>query len=173
MGSSPMSSAVVDSFASAYPLVFRLYPRLSTAISNLDLNVLISSSTIGDLPVPPTARFPTQIIGRLKAVEERSFLSKHQLRIFTTSAYSSETGNKSILIGLSNGKLNFIIQIHRNGDLRLWIKIHQIYWLTPNPFRRTGPISPACVLTNSASGEFWNGTEPIRGTPLHVTISCS
>src|ERR1700754_5349741 len=134
MGSSPMSSAVVDSFASAYPLVFRLYPRLSTAISNLELNVLISSSTIGDLPVPPTARFPTQIIGRLKVVEERSFLSKHQLRIFTTSAYSSETGNKSILTGLSSGKLNFIIQIHRMcaGDTLFQIGASPFDKDTPN-----------------------------------------
>jgi hypothetical protein len=51
--------------------------------------------------------------GRLKEEAENIFLSKSQLRTFTTSAYNNETGNKSIRKGFSSGKLKFIKHIHR------------------------------------------------------------
>jgi hypothetical protein len=64
------------------------------------------------------------MIGRLKVVEEKIFLSKHQLRSKTIKAYKREIGNKSIRIGLSRGKLKFIVivhllKVHKNFRLRL------------------------------------------------------
>jgi hypothetical protein len=44
--------------------------------------------------VPPTARFPTQIIGKLNEEERKIFLSNILLRTHTMPAYKKEKGNK-------------------------------------------------------------------------------
>src|ERR1700743_3128620 len=111
MGSSPISNAVEEGPASAYPRVFALYPRLSTENVQRSSRWRISHSTMGDLPVPPVARLPTQIRGRLKEVEDRIFLSKHQLRILTTPAYRRDMGKRRIRIGFNKGKLTFMGQM--------------------------------------------------------------
>jgi hypothetical protein len=56
-------------------------PRLRMAMANRSFRLRTIHSTIGDLPVPPTARLPTQMMGRLKDVEGSSRLSKNQFRI--------------------------------------------------------------------------------------------
>ena len=64
MGSSPISNAVVVDLANTYPLVFLLYPLLSMAIRNAGCKTPIKYSTIGDFPVPPTAKLPIAITGK-------------------------------------------------------------------------------------------------------------
>jgi hypothetical protein len=54
-------------------------------------------STIGDLPVPPIERLPTQIIGRLKFVDLMIFLSKSKFLMITINPYNNEKGKRSIL----------------------------------------------------------------------------
>src|SRR4051794_10698079 len=93
MGSSPMSIAVVSSSANAYPLVFRLYPRLKVATLKLLFKCKIRNSTIGDLPVPPTERLPTQISGIPKEADLRILLSYSQLRIDMITQNKIANGN--------------------------------------------------------------------------------
>ena len=56
---------------------------------------------MGVLPVPPTARLPTQIIGKLNALDFRIFLSNNQLRSHINAAYKMETGKSRYLKLLS------------------------------------------------------------------------
>src|SRR5215218_7860523 len=76
--------AVVVSFAKAYPLVFLLYPRLSVATLNWFFKCITKNSTIGDFPVPPTERLPTQINGKPNEVDLNNFLSYIQFRMAMT-----------------------------------------------------------------------------------------
>jgi len=59
--------------------------------------------------VPPTAMFPTHIIGKLKAAELRMFLSNNQLRIQITIPYKKEIGNKGYRKLLSNNGRFFVV----------------------------------------------------------------
>lgn len=52
---------------------------------------------MGVLPVPPTARFPTQMIGKLKDADFKMFLSNSQLRNFIMAPYKKESGKKRYL----------------------------------------------------------------------------
>jgi hypothetical protein len=52
---------------------------------------------MGVFPVPPTARFPTQIIGKLKTADFKIFLSNSQLRSQIMAPYIKEKGNSKYL----------------------------------------------------------------------------
>src|SRR5829696_6430247 len=102
MGSSPISSAVVLSLAMPNPTVFLLYPLLSVAISYLSFSSRTRYSTMGVFPVPPKARLPTHIRGKLKAADLKYSLSKSQLRSQTIAPYKIETGRNKYLKLFSN-----------------------------------------------------------------------
>ena len=70
---------------------------------------------MGDFPVPPTDKFPTQIIGKLKDVELKIPRSNNQFLNQTMAANSNENGNNKILIGLKSGALKFINAIRSNA----------------------------------------------------------
>src|SRR5579872_1062495 len=99
------------------------------AMGKRSLRQRMSHSTIGDLPVPPTARLPTQMIGRLKDAEGRRRLSKSQLRALITRAYISETGNNNRRIGLKRNELTFIAQFQCSGSGGR-VKVRQISCMT-------------------------------------------
>ena len=103
-----MSNAVAYSSARAYPCVFRLYPLLNMATQALSLIFFTMNSTIGDFPVPPTDKLPTQIMGRLKTEPDRIFLSNNRLRNKIDAAYRRENGKSKIRMGFSSGALKFI-----------------------------------------------------------------
>jgi hypothetical protein len=56
---------------------------------------------MGVLPVPPTDKFPTQMMGKLKDIEERIFLSYNLLRTQIISQYKIDNGNNTNLKLLS------------------------------------------------------------------------
>src|SRR5688572_25423915 len=114
MGSSPISNAVVFSWAKAYPFVFLLYPRLSTATCQRFFNTLTKNITIGDLPVPPAERLPTQIMGRLKEDDFNTLLSNNRLRNHTARPYKIEKGNNIMRSDRSKGALKFIYAMRCN-----------------------------------------------------------
>src|SRR5262245_1761260 len=116
MGSSPISRAVLFSLAKVYPLVFRLYPRLSVAILKLSFNLLTRYSTMGDLPVPQVERLPTQIRGRPKEAERIIPLLYIQLRIAIASQYSRANGNKRMRKDLRKKSENIAI-MRRNTKI--------------------------------------------------------
>ena len=93
---------MVDSLAIANPFVFRLYPRLNVAVLNVGIRNDTRYSTMGVLPVPPTARFPTQMIGKLNAEDFLMFLSNNQFLIQIIMPYKNEIGKSRYLKLLSN-----------------------------------------------------------------------
>ena len=86
--------AVVPGPAIAKPFVFLLKPRLSVAVIYLPSSSSTRYSVMGVLPVPPTARFPIQIIGKLNAEDFKIFISYNQLRSHTAAPYNSENGRR-------------------------------------------------------------------------------
>jgi len=56
---------------------------------------------MGVLPVPPTARLPTQMMGKLNAADFRIFLSNNQFLIHTMMPYKKAKGNSRYLKLLS------------------------------------------------------------------------
>jgi hypothetical protein len=48
---------------------------------------------MGDFPVPPTLKFPTQMMGRLMDVDGRTFLSYNLFRSHIAAPYSKANGN--------------------------------------------------------------------------------
>ena len=92
-GSSPMSSIAVLLSASTYPLLLRLYPRLSTATFVMSFSSLIKYSTCGVLPEPPTVMFPTDITGMSKLRLFRMPSSNIWLRSLTPKPYSQLSGS--------------------------------------------------------------------------------
>src|SRR5580765_2875300 len=63
---------------------------------------------MGDLPVPPIARLPTQMMGRLNFAERRTFMSYKKLRMRTTRPYNSENGNNNMRNDRRKKELKFI-----------------------------------------------------------------
>lgn len=97
-----MWMAVVVSSAIAKPFVFRLYPLLKVAVLNCFPRKDTRFSVIGVLPVPPTARFPTQMIGKLNSADFRIFLSNSQFLVQIIMPYKKEMGKRRYLKLLSN-----------------------------------------------------------------------
>jgi hypothetical protein len=56
---------------------------------------------MGVFPVPPTARLPTQIRGKLNAADFKIFLSNNQLRSQIIAPYTNEKGKSKYLKLLS------------------------------------------------------------------------
>src|SRR5689334_11062927 len=81
------------------------------ATKNLLLNNSIKHSTIGDLPVPPITKFPTQITGKLNSAERTIFLLYNQFLIIITKPYSSENGNNNILNERRKKELKFMYHL--------------------------------------------------------------
>jgi hypothetical protein len=71
---------------------------------------------MGDLPVPPTARFPTQIIGKLKLEEANQFLSKHLFLIFTMMPYKIANGKSNTRKDFKKMELEFINIMRSNSE---------------------------------------------------------
>jgi len=63
---------------------------------------------MGVLPVPPTARLPTQMIGKLKEEDFKIFLSNKTLRNFMMTPYKKESGSKRYL-KLFNSKAKYLV----------------------------------------------------------------
>jgi hypothetical protein len=102
MGSSPIWIAVVLSSAMAKPLVLRLYPLLSVAVLKSFDKTVTRYSVIGVFPVPPTARLPTHIIGKLKDADFKMFLSNNQFLVQMIIPYKKEMGKRRYLKLFSN-----------------------------------------------------------------------
>ncbi|HLY68846.1 MAG TPA: hypothetical protein VKR53_03900 [Puia sp.] len=92
---------------------------------------------MGDFPVPPTARFPTQITGKLKLVEAKIFLLKRKFRVKIMNPYIIEKGNNKIRMGLNSGKLKFITTITRiyYREIHENIRIYPITSLRVSEFK--------------------------------------
>lgn len=71
---------------------------------------------MGDLPVPPTARFPTQIIGKLKLEETNHCLSKHLFLIFTMMPYNTANGKSNTRKDFKKMELEFINIMRSNSE---------------------------------------------------------
>jgi hypothetical protein len=63
---------------------------------------------MGVLPVPPTARLPTQMIGKLKEEDFKIFLSNKTLRNLMMTPYKKESGSKRYL-KLFNSKAKYLV----------------------------------------------------------------
>src|SRR6185437_9311254 len=83
-------------------------------------------STIGVFPVPPTARFPTQISGKLKIADLSIFLSKSKLRVFIIPPYKTENGSKRYL-RLLNINSYYCLHGHKECQLATIVKMHIFY----------------------------------------------
>ena len=66
---------------------------------------------MGDFPVPPIARLPTHIIGRLNSDDRNTFLLYNQFLIIIAIPYNSAKGNNKILKERRNEELKFMYQI--------------------------------------------------------------
>jgi hypothetical protein len=71
-------------------------------------NISTNNSDIGVLPVPPTARLPTHMIGKLKEEDFKIFLSNKILRNLMMAPYKKESGSKRYL-KLFNSKAEYLV----------------------------------------------------------------
>ena len=132
MGSSPISKAVVVSPAKAYPLVFLLYPLLNVANLYSSERIESKCSTMGDLPVPPNDRFPTQIIGTLNFTDFKYCLLYIQFLKETMPPYNKANGKSKTLKDFKKRLLKFITIPRRNAMGQRYIKFMGIL----NPINR-------------------------------------
>ena len=102
-------------------------------------------STIGDLPVPPSERFPTQIIGKLKFTDFKYFLPYIQLRKDTIQPYKMANGSNSTLKDFKKILFKFIGIPRRNttrqryvkfvgiSEIVHWFKVRNAHFMDPLP----------------------------------------
>jgi hypothetical protein len=75
---------------------------------------------MGDLPVPPVERFPTQIIGRPKPVDRKIFLSYSQFRIAIANQYNKAKGSKRMRKDLRKKLENMSSGKNQRAKVRKW-----------------------------------------------------
>src|SRR5690554_7411641 len=119
-GSSPASRTGELVSTTRNPLLFRLYPRLSTATLYCFESSRIRYSTCGVFPVPPTVMLPTQITGMSNFFCSRMFRLNNQFRMFTPIPYNQDNGSNDRRIsteGFSIFKRTFSIieYLNRKG----------------------------------------------------------
>ena len=103
-----MSLILVSLSASTKPLLFLLYPRLSTATLLLLLSNLIRYSTCGVLPEPPTVMLPTEITGMSKLRLFNMPSSNNWLRSLTPRPYSQLNGSIHSLIFIKSPSMSSV-----------------------------------------------------------------
>jgi len=84
---------------------------------------------MGDLPVPPTAKLPTQISGKLNLAELRYCLSNSQLRILIKAPYKTASGNNKTRKEVRKMVLKFIDATRRNEVVQRYVKLVCICYL--------------------------------------------
>ena len=66
---------------------------------------------MGDFPVPPIARLPTHIIGKLNCDDRSIFLLYNEFLMIIAKPYNSENGNNSILNERRKKELKFMYHL--------------------------------------------------------------
>lgn len=100
-------------------------------------------STIGDLPVPPKERLPTQIMGKLKCTDFKYFFEYIQLRKDTIQPYKMANGKSKTLKDFKKILFKFIGIPRRDttrqryvkfvgiSEIVHWFKVRNAYFLDP------------------------------------------
>ena len=83
-------------------MVLRLYPLLSVEILYFDFRAFTINYAIGVFPVPPIAKFPIQINGKLKVADFKILRSNKAFRTQIIIPYTIENGNNKYLKLFSN-----------------------------------------------------------------------